>query len=126
MSRQGPGGRPDFRSRAQNTSRPPSIHVDDFNDMYGDSSAASGARSYSSLAPAATAGSSKSQSRSSYSEFSTVNSQQMATGGVHGDHHHHHYFSPPPPGPYNRNSRNPGSSSSSSSYSSRAKYMKMK
>lgn len=31
--------RPDsFRSRPQNTSRPPSIHVDDFNDLYGDNS----------------------------------------------------------------------------------------
>lgn len=30
--------RPDsFRSRPQNTSRPPSIHVDDFNDIYGES-----------------------------------------------------------------------------------------
>lgn len=41
--------RPDsFRSRPQNTSRPPSIHVDDFVDLYGDNSAAASGRSYSS------------------------------------------------------------------------------
>lgn len=39
--------RPDsFRSRPQNTSRPPSIHVDDFNDLYGDTSSQSSSMRY--------------------------------------------------------------------------------
>lgn len=123
--------RPDsFRSRPQNTSRPPSIHVDDFMDLYGDSSVASTSSSRHLVGPIGKSGGDyRSNSSRAYPDLGpslTLQQQQQQAPpplphGPDGPNHRHPYFSPPP------------LAASSLSYSSRAppqhpksKYMKLK
>lgn len=116
-----PVARPDsFRSRPQNTSRPPSIHVDDFVDLYGDNS------SHQSSSSRHLGGGSKSSdyrsvSSRGYLDLGSQSAQNPPPNAPHSDlpNHRHSYFSPPPPAsglPYG----------SRSSQHSKSKYMKLK
>lgn len=109
-----PGARPDsFRSRPQNTSRPPSIHVDDFNDLYGDNSAQSAS---SSRYP----GMSKSSADYRGSAMNRGYPDMAQSHSEANNHRHSSFFSPQPPPsqsgpPYGNRSQHV-----------KAKYMKMK
>lgn len=110
-----PTARPDsFRSRPQNTSRPPSIHVDDFIDLYGDNSAQSSSSRYP--------GGSKSMD---YRGSNSGRYPDMVQ--AHNDaplpHRHSSFFNPQPPPPQ---PMLPGSPYSSRSQHIKSKYMKMK
>lgn len=112
--------RPDsFRSRPQNTSRPPSIHVDDFIDIYGDNSGAASRHG--------TGG-----GRGSVDYRASSSSRGYSDHLLHGDAsmtQRHPFFSPqppPPPVPGQQQPPSAGGSYGSRSQHMKSKYMKMK
>uniref|UniRef100_A0A6G1SEV5 Protein virilizer n=1 Tax=Aceria tosichella TaxID=561515 RepID=A0A6G1SEV5_9ACAR len=116
--RQRPSMRPDsFRSRPQNTSRPPSIHVDDFNDMYGGEGAGQnsgphgryGRKEDFRASPAAR-----------YQELAHGRVSSPMSGPSHGRHHYHNSHG------MNQPSQSSSSYGNRSQHSQRSKYMKMK
>lgn len=116
-----PTARPDvFRSRPQNTSRPPSIHVDDFIDLYGDNSAQSSSNRYP--------GSSKSSAVLDYRGSSSSRAYPDQMIMMHNEaalSHRHSFFSPQPP-PIPSGSPYTSGGGNSRAQHVKAKYMKMK
>lgn len=117
-----PTARPDvFRSRPQNTSRPPSIHVDDFIDLYGDNSAQSSSSRYpgSGKSPGVLDYRGSSSGRAYPDQMLMLNNEVSLS-------HRHSFFSPQPPpkpsGPFYGS----GGGGTSRAQHVKAKYMKMK
>lgn len=108
--------RPDtFRSRPQNTSRPPSIHVDDFVDLYGDNSVISSSSRH--IAGVGKPNDYRSSSGRTYSDMGPL--PPVPSSHADPPNHRHSYFSPPPSAagpPY------PGRAP----HHSKSKYMKLK
>jgi len=101
-----PAARPDsFRSRPQNTSRPPSIHVDDFIDIYSENPAQPSSSRYNSAGkPPDYRGSNSSRN---YPDMPPMHNDPSLA-------HRHPFFNPQPPPP------------SQSPYSSRSQHAKSK
>ncbi|GLJ59520.1 hypothetical protein SUGI_1512330 [Cryptomeria japonica] len=107
-----------FRARPQNTSRPPSIHVDDFIDLYGDNSAQSSSARYS-----VQSGKSSDYRGSSRGYPSEMGGQTQNEAPLSHRHPPSAFFSPQQP----LSSSSPYSNSGSRSQQHlKPKYMKMK
>lgn len=115
-----PAARPDvFRSRAQNTSRPPSIHVDDFIDLYGDNSAQSSSSRYPGTSKSSVVDYRGSSSSRGYPDQMSVLHNEPPIS------HRHSFFSQQQP-PISSGSPYSSGSGNSRAQHVKAKYMKLK
>lgn len=116
-----PAVKPDsFRARPQNTSRPPSIHVDDFIDLYGDNSAQSSSARYSGQS-----GKSSDYRGSSRGYPPEMIGPPPNEASLSYRHPSSAFFSPQPPPPLSSGSPYSNSGSRSQQHL-KPKYMKMK